>query len=747
MDEYIVVYIILSVIIVTVVILCITWSLTVQTIPTYTAAPQYTLASYGGRCTTETLVNGQNRPDQYPTQKCSAGLSCINGYCFKDFGTKCNNLYECIPGTLICNGHCSNTGKGGLDDVCTIDADCDTNLSCDNNLCKKNINTFCSITDDCVSTGYCNNSVCTLFSNPGNICNSDSCTNGFTCSTSAPNNPTGTYPSFCQPSNTSNGLQGAYCSLWNDPNGQIVTDGGSYQYVDGLIVPSCSNGYTCNIVRDNNGLTTSSNGFCSLTGDWDGTCDSTIGCQNPQVCVQGRCILPITTDGISCDRLNSSGICLDDYKCNTSNKCVGVNGNIPAVASTNCYANLSAAKNIVWKYFDSSSWTNSQINIPALFDTLDSYNIFFTSTEQSDNSLSALFHQFSTNNYYICNNIGYTEYKLSSNIVGNFTTNINYVGTDTDNNPDFNASVEVKYSGVADYVGYTTRGNYFTVVRYTVVSSVYSSPPFGGIYGIPNIQNFSRIYYDTVQDFSNNVLAINGYPEYSYYNNDIEGKIITYIYSISVDDRIIDPNFPNSARIFLVVGDTDAPVNSVNEGSSQRNGVIVSVQIDTSNLQDYTLTYYVVSRSNVIVDNGAADYSMTWCSAYIYRTINTNGALKECYGKSNDTTRGSIRKYISTFPGFYFREDFPYETREGESKYLSSIGIFSSKVLDSVKSSIAYIFKDNSDYYLGSSKYGLDYKLPGSVDNKTLLSVPSVSSNLDTINYKPKILLYSKTCL
>ena len=732
MDKSFIICIILSIIIVTVIFLSIAWALTVQTVPTYTSAPQYTLAGYGGRCTTKTLISDQNRPDEYQLQKCGAGLACINGYCFKELGTKCNTLFECVPGTLVCNGHCSNTGKGGLDDVCTLNSDCDTNLSCNNNKCKKNIGTFCSINDNCVSNSYCNNSVCTLFTDPGKQCTINSCGSGFICSTSEPINGTGNYPSFCQPSNTANGLQRSYCSLWNDPNGQIVTDGGTYQYVDGLVAPSCATGYTCNIIRDSNGLTTSMNGFCTTTGFWDGNCNSDLACQNPQVCIQGRCKLPIN-DVLSCDRLNSTGICLNGYRCNNLNKCVGLNSNIPVVNSSDCQTSISNGRNIVWKYFDNSSWTNSGLYVPSSLDNIDSYNIYFTSFE-SQTGLTALLHQFESNSYYICSTTGYIECKISNNIVGNFTTNISYN----------NGFVQVNYIGSPDYVGYTTRGNYFTAVRYTVISTNYSSPP---LTDPPIIQDFTRIYYDTLQDFSNNVLSFtsNGDPFYNYYFDDTTNRILKYVYSISVDDRIIDPNFLNSGRIYLVTNEQDKPINSVNEGDSQKSGVLVSVQINT-NIFNNSSIYNIVSRSNFIINGGEPDYTITWCSAYIYRTINITNILKECYGRSNYDLGGKIRKYNSTYSAMYYIEDFPYETMEGDSKYPSSISLYSSKTFDLVKSSIAYIVKENNKYNLGSSKNKFDTIIAASVDNKTLLSVPHNSSSLDTLSYRPKILLYSKVC-
>lgn len=728
MDTSLFVYILLSIIIIVVVFLAISWALTSQTTPIYDTAPQYTLSSFGGRCTVQTLPNGQNRPDEYSLQKCAFGLSCINGYCFKNLGTECNTLYECVPGTLVCNGHCSNTGKGGLNDICSVNNDCDTGLSCDNGLCKNNINTSCSTTGDCISSGFCNNSICTLYSDPGQICSSafNSCSLGFTCSTSAPLSGTGVYPSFCQPSNTSNGLQNAYCSLWNDPNSTPITDGATYQYVDGVVRPSCGNNYTCNNVRDTDGLATG-DGICNVTGVWDGSCDSSTGCLNTQVCVQGRCKLPVDTNGnpdvFSCDRLNSTGLCFDNYKC-VSSKCIGTNNNIPTVNINQCTSGLSSTRQIVWKYFDESSWKNSNIMLPSLIG-----DVYFTSFENSN--LTVIMHQFENNSYYTCSTTGYTEQKISSNIVGTFSTTISYVGTTVDNNPDFNATLIVNYEGKADYVGYSTRGNYFTVIRYSVISTNYSSTPYGGIYYVPEISDFSRIYYDTVTTFSNNALQYDGnnFPIYDNYNDGMSGKIIKYVYSISVDDRIIDFNFPNEVRIFLVTNDILKPISSNNEGPLQRKGVLVSARMGD--------TYYAVSRFN---SDGSADYGITWCQALIYRTINSSNALRECYGR-RDTL---IRRYLSDLLGSYYGGAFPYEVKT--NRYPQSIGMHNSSVFDLNKSRIAYTLNYNSNYYLGSSYNNQDSIIAGAVDQNTLLSVPFISANLDSVSYNPKILLYTKVC-
>jgi hypothetical protein len=732
MDTSFLIYIILSIIIIVVVFLAISWALTTQTIPVYDTAPQYTLASFGGRCTNETLANGQNRPDEYTLQKCAFGLSCVNGYCFKNLGTECNTLFECVPGTLVCNGHCSNTGKGGLNDICSVNTDCDTGLSCNNGLCKNNIGTACLTTADCVSSGFCNNSICTLYSDPGQICTtgnsaSNSCGLGFTCSTSAPPiGGVGTYPSFCQPSNTSNGLQDAYCSLWNDPNSTPVTNGGTYQYVDGVVRPSCTNNYTCNNNRGGDGLATA-DGVCNVTGVWDGDCDSSTGCLNPQVCVQGRCKLPVDISGLpdvfSCDRLNSTGLCFDDYKC-VNTKCIGVNSNIPAVTGNQCTTSLSTTRQIVWKYFDESSWKNSNIVLPPL-----TGDVYFTSLE--DGNLTVLMHQFENNSYYICSSNGYTEQKISSNIVGTFSTTISYMGTTIDNNPDFTAILTVDYEGKADYIGYTTRGNYFTVIRYTVTNTNYTSTPYGGIYSIPEISDFSRIYYDTVTTFSNNTLQFDGnnYPVYNYYNDGMSVKIIKYVYSVSVDDRVIDFNFPNEVRIFIVTNDTLKPISSNNEGLSQRKGAIVSARMGD--------TYYPVSKFN---SDGSTDYGLTWCQACIYRTINSNNALRECFGRTNLLTR----RYISNVIGRYYTSAFPYE--EKTNRYAQSIGMHNSSVFDLNKSRIAYTLNYLGNYYLGTTYNNQDSIIVGAVDENTILSVPFISTNLDSISYNPKILLYTKVC-
>jgi hypothetical protein len=188
-------------------------------------------------------------------------------------------------------------------------------------------------------------------------------------------------------------------------------------------------------------------------------------------------------------------------------------------------------------------------------DSVNSYDITITSFESSVNGVSVTLHPFETNSFFICTTTSYTENLLSSNIVGQFSTTINYIGT-VDGLPDPSAVVTVNYTGVADYIGYTTLGNYYSVVRYTLSLPInYPSPPYPG-FNQPLITDFSRIYYDTNPTFSNNQLMadpINGTFQTTQYMDDTNAVYsVQYVYSVSVDDRTISTT-PNSVRVFMVV--------------------------------------------------------------------------------------------------------------------------------------------------------------------------------------------------
>src|ERR1700753_1529172 len=101
MDYTIAIYTILAIIVVVEVFLLIMWSLSIQTLPTYAPAPQYTKAGFGSRCSTIEPTQGQNSPVEFQPQLCDVGLICVTsnaatttGICLKDLGTDCTTLFE-----------------------------------------------------------------------------------------------------------------------------------------------------------------------------------------------------------------------------------------------------------------------------------------------------------------------------------------------------------------------------------------------------------------------------------------------------------------------------------------------------------------------------------------------------------------------------------------------------------------------------------------------------------------------------
>jgi hypothetical protein len=339
MDYTILIYTILGIMLVITIVLVVMWSLSIQTVPTYAPAPQYTQAGYGTRCSMTTPPTGQNSPDQFPPQTCEEGLVCISatntstGFCFKDIGTACTSILECVPQAIVCNGYCSSTAKFGLGITCSFTSECDTGLICDPSLsvCLGNVGYTCSSSADCSSRTYCD-TTCQLLAAPGQVCtfidNEATCDSGYDCSTSNPDPSVPTiivYPHFCQPSGISTGTLSALCFLWSEAGAPPVTDGGFYENVsDGsggfAQVPICAPNTQCNIVRDGDGIPISAPiigfGLCSSIGNWGGSCSTTNGCQTPQVCVESVCQFPIEQSGLnaplSCDMVHTTGVCLDN---------------------------------------------------------------------------------------------------------------------------------------------------------------------------------------------------------------------------------------------------------------------------------------------------------------------------------------------------------------------------------------------------------------------------------------------------
>ena len=778
MDISLFIYMILAIIVVVTIFGTIIWVLSVQTVPTYSTAPQYTTAGFGGRCSNTTVSTGENRPDEYPLQRCDTGLVCVNSFCYKGLGTACTSLLECIPGTLICNGFCSNNNKNGLNQACTSTTDCDTGLKCDNNRCKRDTGSRCTKTVDCASNNICNNLVCKRLSNPGQLCDivtgENSCTTDHVCSSSGANNI-----NFCQP-NIDTGTNGAYCYLWNQPGAPIVTTG-NYKFINSnegfVTVPGCNSDLVCNITRDSNGIPITppipGYGFCAFPGEWNAPCSIDIGCQNPQVCINNMCSFPVEDNNLnfplSCDSVHSTGICLNNYTCSADEyECLGEENNtVPVTSSTQCaFGNISARRSIVYQYFQkdtsvtsdrliTASWDNSGISFPNEYDNIPTYNIYFSSFEQKNNSILVMLHNFTSKDYFICSTTSKTKYTVSSNIVGNFTANPKYNGTTTGGEPDPSAVATATYTGLPDYVGFTTTGNYYTVVRYTLLNVTYPSSQFPETEQ-PLLTDFSRVYYDTSPDFKNNNLIMDSTGQFVYtkYTAGSGTQNVKYVYSVNIDDRILNPNLPNSVRIFMVVESMNRtglpPVNSINETVPnnglllQRSGALIGIDINTS-LDYYQSIFEAASYSSNGDGSKNILYNTVWCHAYIYRAMDTTKASKQCYGKFN-TIFTPVYMYYPSGSGFDASPAFPYNSTEGNNIYAYKISLYTSKSLDLIYSSVAYIANLDTDTYLGLSYLGKDSVLPATVDFNTMLSIPYPDVSIDTLGYKPRLLLISKVC-
>lgn len=783
MGTSLLIYALLAIVITLTIFLVTMWSLAIQTVPTYPPAPVYLPASLGMRCSESTIIADQNRPDYYQPPECGAGLVCSDGFCYREFGAVCNNIWECQPGTKVCNGHCSLTGKAGLDDVCGVTEDCDTGLLCDALICKRETGSNCQVSTDCGQGNFCYQGTCRLRANRGQLCiplsNEVTCQAGQICSSSNASDPGA--PAFCQAVGGATGSFGAYCYFWSQEEAPPATNA-AYKYIGSAgnwtPVPTCTGNTVCNLPRDEAGIPIGEPipgyGRCAFTGAWNGTCDFDTGCQAPQICVDGKCDFPKTADGIPvpflCDRNRSTGVCLAGFQCTQDIICLAEPG-LPAVKTAQCLSGtLESKKDVVWQYFqketepspnrlESASWTSAGFYLPTAIASLPSYNINFTSFEAE--TLTALFHAFGSADCYLATATSLTKYTLSSEIVATFNTQVKYVGTTALNLPDLTATAQVSYTASVDKVAYTTRGNYYAVVRYTLTTADYPSTPYTG-YPAPFLSDFSRLYYDVEPTFSSNKLLFdaNGLPTYMQYYEYEEGKTslaVKYIYSASVDDRRINTAQPNSIRFFLVVQPTSntsalAPVTATNQYLSpalpSRAGALISANLISYTRDDfYASSFCGLSYSIAALTYGELEYDISWCQAYVYRTMNLLKPEKQCFAQRNQGPfpTEDVRMYQSD-SGLFYTFLFPYQSASTPFRYLFSIASYTSRVFDITQSSISYISFQGGDDYLGLSYLGTDRVIAANVDKTTLLSVPYVSATLDTSDYKPRLLLYNSVC-
>lgn len=83
------------------------WTHALRQKPIFPDAPNYNTAGFGMRCSDEIVEQSLNTPFSYINPSCSFGLVCNDGKCLKDIGQPCTTIFECLPGTLVCDGVCS----------------------------------------------------------------------------------------------------------------------------------------------------------------------------------------------------------------------------------------------------------------------------------------------------------------------------------------------------------------------------------------------------------------------------------------------------------------------------------------------------------------------------------------------------------------------------------------------------------------------------------------------------------------
>jgi len=735
------IYLLLAIIFVVALIFIIVWITILSQPPVFPEAPVYSNSGYGMRCNinNSNTTNNTNQPATFEPSNCDLGLVCAAGFCKKDIGTACNTLFECVPGTLVCNGTCSATGKGSLNSICSNDNDCDNIFVCDTSLiiplCKRPIgSTPCLITDDCVSNSVCANNICLPISSSGEAClpleNNNSCQENDVCLNFEDN----FY--FCQPTNTIPGEQNSVCYFWNDiligqplPPIKNVT-------IENILntVPSCQNGFICSSIGDFTSI--NEYGQCidiNNSAGWFDQCSENNPCQASQVCLNNNCVFPTITNSnnlieyspLSCENGESSGFCLTNTTCSSVNnkrKCVGNNFNIPAINNDSCLNGIGSNYSIVQQTFadinssqtdrlTTSSWTNSNLIVPNYINSGNIDNVNFSSFE--DNTVIKVIFHLIGNNFYNINN---TTININNGIHGNVI-----VGANT-------------YFGKVSKVGYTTSGNYYCIIEYVLTAGVGDT-------------NFSNIYISTLSNFGDSIPYCKPYNVKYYIGGNLQFNS-RYLYSVSVDDRPINNNL--NLRIFFVSGNNGPLANNLYTQagrlcSIEMNGPSISSISNNLNLFSFDLLSYNLNYITI-------DSSLVYCSAFLSRTMDISQASKYCYAYSVSASQtriyGPNPTNINT--NVAFTSGFPFINKNNLK--LKSINIYNSRSIDLFNNPCYYIANqgNNIDYsnqiFLGLSWINQDVVLPADVNLSTLLSVTYTNNGNDIPGYRPKILLLTKVC-
>lgn len=339
---------IIFIVVITIIIVGLTWIPVVRNPPQLPPAPQLEGAGYGMRCVMGTPVpSASGAPQDFTPQPCMSGLSCIKviadvpwGFCKKSVGQPCITVSECEPDALYCTGVCSKTLIGGFNQVCKTNNVCDTGLTCripaagGSGICKLNPGTSgCAIDSDC-NTGTCifeQNSfvgICRTQYDNGHVC-----TNNFECLSNNCDTTGGS--GSCQPQGISTGSVGAGCTYYQQAPptcNPITTPTGTSKstcFIDTSTLPT--------LTPDQKVRGIGTYGVCTFEETvWSGgLCSTSQGCIPPTVCYAGSCVMPRTTTLYrpnSCSIDDSSGICSPGYSCSSSAKqCIPSTASVPAL--------------------------------------------------------------------------------------------------------------------------------------------------------------------------------------------------------------------------------------------------------------------------------------------------------------------------------------------------------------------------------------------------------------------------------
>ncbi len=736
-------YILISIIFIVALVIILSWNVVLKTEPTFPPAPGYTTTGLGMRCTPsdEPVDQTFNSPTDYIPPHCDIGLICHAGFCYKDIGSSCNTIFECVPGTLVCNGFCSATGRTGLDGKCSTNSDCDTAFVCDTSLipavCKRPIGgTPCFSSNDCVSGSVCSANVCIPVSQDGESClpvtDADSCEVPDVCK----NYANGFY--FCQPPDVATaGDIGSTCYYWNDSNISQPSPPIKNVTIDEVIttVPSCATGFQCNNIGNLDNIEIfPTYGQCgsaptvidNASAGWFDQCTISNGCQSTQVCLNSQCSFPVTKvsnlityEPLSCQNGNSNGLCLTNYSCKGNyptgdSKCIGVNNNIPAINLNSCLNGISSNYNVVMQTFQdinsdptnrstTASWSSAGLIVPASINSGNINQVNFSTFENNTFNILAIFHIIGQNSYIISSNSGNVTITISPVIVA---------------------------GGRVAKVGYTTTGNYYCVIEYA---------------------GFANIYFSTLNNFSDCIPYFTSY-NVRYYIGGNNNFNSTYIYSVSVDDRILDPSLgAANVRVFMITGNNgpystsqylqQGRLCSINLNGPSLNAISNALNAFSFNLLSYNPNYTAI------------DSSLVWCEAFLSRTLDISQASQSCLGYQFNTTRAIIYGANPTNPNTNvgFTPVFPINNISNRA--LNQITAFNSRSTDLFNNPCYYVANQgaNSTYasqiYLGLTWISQDVVLPGEVDLTTLISMPFPSPINDSPGYRPKICLLTKTCI